>query len=322
MAADVRSMLAGGDTAPLPGRSRQDWVGWLFALPHLALFSVFLLAPTLYGFAISLHEWHVLGKRHPFVGLANYQAALSDDIFWIALRNTAYFVMLVVPAGNLTSLLLALGLSQVRRLQTFYKVSFYVPVVISIAVVAVLWRWLYNTEVGLLNLYLKWAVGGLRQLGLPLAAFQPVPWLSNPQWVMPSIALMSIWWGAGGNMILYLAGINNIPPDYYEAATIDGANGWQQFRAITWPLLRPTTLFCLVFSVLGAFQIFGQSYVLFGGGSGPGRAGLTLALYMFQQGFGQYEIGYGAAVAYLLFAIVLIFTTVQFRLLSTREEGR
>jgi multiple sugar transport system permease protein len=281
---------------------------------------VFLLLPTLYGFYISLHEWHVLAKHHPFVGLANYGAALTDDIFWIAVRNTAYFVLLVVPAGNLVSLLLALGLSQVRALATFYKVAFYMPVVISISVVAILWQWLYNTEIGLLNLYLGATVNGLRHLGLALPVFQPLPWLSNPKWAMPSIALMSIWWGAGGNMILYLAGINNIPSDYYEAATIDGANGWQRFLAITWPLLRPTTLFCLVFSVLGAFQIFGQSYVLYGGGSGPGRAGLTLVLYMFQQGFSQYEIGYGAAIAYLLFAMVLIFTALQFRLLSDRKE--
>lgn len=306
----------------LSGRRGNSGVGLLFALPHLILFFVFLLLPTLYGFYISLHKWHVLAKDHPFIGLANYQAALADDIFWLALRNTAYFVILVVPFGNLVSLLLALGLSQVKALGTFYKVAFYMPVIISIAVVAILWQWLYNTEVGLLNVYLKNVVGGLRSLGLPLPAFQALPWLSDPHWAMPSIALMSVWWGAGGNMILYLAGINNIPVDYYEAATIDGANGWQRFRAITWPLLRPTTLFCLVFSVLGAFQVFGQSYVLYGGGSGPGRAGLTLVLYMFQQGFSQYQIGYGTAIAYLLFAIVLIFTAIQFRLFSTREESR
>lgn len=301
-------------------RRRDDgWRGWLFALPQLILFVVFLLVPTLFGFFISLHRWHVLAKTHPFIGFGNYGAALSDDIFWLALRNTIYFVVLVVPAGNLVSLLLALGLSGVRGLATFYKVAFYLPVIISIAVVAVLWQWLYNTEVGLLNLYLGAAVGGLRHLGLPLVPFQPIPWLADPRMVMPSIALMSVWWGAGGNMILYLAGINNIPPDYYEAATIDGANGWQRFWAITWPLLRPTTLFCLVFSVLGAFQIFGQSYVLFGGGSGPHRAGLTLVLYMYQQGFSEYEIGYGTAVAYLLFLIVLLLTAAQFRLLSNRE---
>ncbi len=297
-------------------------VGLLFALPHLILFTVFLLAPTLFGFWISLHRWHVLAKTHPFIGLGNYGQAFSDDIFWIALRNTAYFVVLVVPLGNAVSLLLALGLSSLRRFQTFYKIVFYLPVIISIAVVAVLWRWLYNTDIGLLNLYLETVVGGLRHLGLPLPPFTPVPWLSDPGHVMPSVALLSVWWGAGGNMILYLAGLNNIPDDYHEAAQIDGANAWQRFKAITWPLLKPTTLFCLVFSVLGAFQVFGQTYVLFAPGSGPARAGLTLVLYMYQQGFSEYQIGYGTAVAYLLFAIVLLFTAVQFRLLSgTRKEA-
>lgn len=327
MATTVKPLAASTTRKTRTAHHDDGRVAWLFALPHLLLFCVFLLLPTLYGVFISLHQWHVLAKTHPFIGLANYGAALSDDIFWIALRNTLYFVVLVVPLGNLVSLLLALGLSQVRRLGTFYKVTFYMPVVISIAVVAVLWRWLYNTETGLLNLYLKGAVGSLRHMGLPLAPFQPLPWLNDPHWVMPSIALLSIWWGAGGNMILYLAGISNIPADYYEAATIDGANSWQRFWAITWPLLRPTTLFCLVFSVLAAFQVFGQSYVLFStrpgaGGSGPGRAGLTLALYMYQQGFSQYQIGYGTAIAYLLFALVLAFTALQFRLLSNREGQR
>ena len=296
--------------------------GLMFALPHLILFVVFLLVPVLSGFFISLHSWHVLAKSHPLVGLANYRAALSDDIFWIALRNTVSFVVLVVPLGNLVSLLLALGLAALRRFGTVYKVVYFLPVVISIAVVAVLWRWLYNTEIGLLNLYLKNLVGALRTIGLPLPAFEPTPWLSKPAWVMPSIALMSIWWTAGGNMVIYLAGIHNIPDDYHEAATLDGASGWQRFRSITWPLLRPTTLFCLVFSVLAAFQIFGQSYVLFAPGSGPARSGLTLALYMYLQGFNQYQLGYGTAVAYLLFAIVLVLTILQFRLLADREEVR
>ena len=120
---------------------------------------------------------------------------------------------------------------------------------------------------------------------------------------------------------MYLAGLNNIPDDYQEAAQIDGAGAWQRFRAITWPLLKPTTLFCLVFSVLGAFQVFGQTYVLYGGGSGPGRAGLTMALYMYQQGFDEYQIGYGTAVAYVLFGIVLLLTAVQFRVLSRGGSG-
>jgi multiple sugar transport system permease protein len=311
-------------TLTLPRKRLRDdgLAGLLFAAPHLVLFAVFLLAPVVTGVVISLHRWHILAKERPFIGLENYAAALQDDIFYQALTNTVYFVVLVVPFGNLVALLLALGLASVRRFATFYKVVYYLPVVISIAVVAVLWRWLYNTEVGLLNLYLKAAVNGLRSLGLPLPPFQPIPWLANPGFVMPSITLMTIWWTSGGNMVLYLAGISNIPDDYYEAATIDGANAWRRFWAITWPLLRPTTLFCLVFSVLGAFQIFGQSYVLFAPGSGPARSGLTLALYMYQQGFGQYELGYGTAIAYLLFAIVLVLTAIQFRLLSERPDER
>jgi multiple sugar transport system permease protein len=308
-----------------PSRRGDGVIGFFFALPHLALFATFVLAPVLYGFYISLHRWHVLAKEQPLVGFENYRSALGDDIFWIALRNTLYFVVLVVPIGNLVSLSLALGLSSVRKLGTFYKIAYYLPVIISIAVVAVLWRWIYNTEVGLLNLYLGTVVNGLRGLGLPLAPFEPLPWLANPSWVMPSIALLTIWWTAGGNMVLYLAGLGNIPDDYYEAASIDGANAWQRFWSVTWPLLKPTTLFCLVFSVLGSFQVFGQSYVLFtavqgGPPTGPARSGLTLALYMYMQGFRQYEIGYGAAIAYLLFAIVLVLTLFQFRLMSGREE--
>ena len=321
MSTPSTSTAASAPVKPQNSYTRGEKVyGVLFALPHLLLFATFVLGPVLYGFYISLHRWHVLSKVQPFVGLSNYSAALSDDIFWVALRNTIYFVVLVVPLSNVVSLLLALGLYSVKRFRTFYTVAFYLPVVISIAVVAVLFRWLYNTEIGLLNMYLSAVVNGLRDVGLPLAAYEPIPWLSNPSYVMPSIALMSVWWGAGGNMILYLTGLNNIPDDYYEAAMIDGASTWERFKHITWPLLKPTTLFCLVFSVLGAFQIFGQTYVLFAPGAGPARSGLTLALYMYQQGFNQYEIGYGASIAYLLFAIVLVLTVIQFQLLQGRER--
>jgi multiple sugar transport system permease protein len=303
--------------------NRRDITGWLFVLPHLILFAVFLLVPVGYGIYLSMHRWHVLANVHPWVGLANYRAALNDDIFWLALRNTIWFVVLAVPLGNAVSLGLALGLNGLRRGNVFFKIALYLPVIISISVVAVLWRWLYNTEVGLLNQSFKMMVEWLRGMGMPwIPAYKPVPWLANPAWVMPSIALMSIWWTAGANMILYLAGLGNIPDDYHEAARIDGASDMQRFRHITWPLLRPTLLFCLVISVLGSFQVFGQSYVLFAPGSGPARSGLTLALYMYQQGFNQYEIGYGAAIAYLLFLFVLVLTAFQFRLFNSERQGR
>ena len=292
--------------------------GILFALPHLVLFAVFLLFPVLFGFYISLHRWHVLAATHPFVGLANYRDALGDDIFWIAARNTAYFALLIVPASNIVSLLLALGIHNVRRGVAAYRALFYLPSVMAISVVAVLWQWLFNAQAGLLNAGLASIVNGLRGTGLPLAPFAPVPWLSDPRMVMPSVVLMTVWWTAGGNMLLYLAGLAGIPETYYEAARIDGARPADMFWRITLPLLAPTLRFCAVISVLGAFQIFGQSYVLFAPGSGPARAGLTLALYMYQQGFNQYQIGYGAAIAYLLFALVLIVTFVGGRLF--REE--
>ena len=314
--------MVSGLKARRPLRRSENWrdtaVGLGFALPHLILFAVFLLGPVAYGFYLSLHRWHILAPEHPFVGLQNYAGALSDDIFWIALRNTVYFVVLVVPLGNLVSLLLALGLASVWRFNTAYKLAYYVPVVISIAVVAVLWRWLYNTQAGLLNVYVKQTVNALRGIGLPLAPFQPVPWISNPDNVVPALALMTVWWTAGGNMLIYLAGIMNVPDEYHEAARIDGAGTWQRFRHVTWPLLRPTTLFCLVFSVLASFQVFGQSYVVFDNPpGGPARSALFLALYMYLQGFNQYELGYGAAVAYLLFALVLVLTAVQFRLFAS-----
>lgn len=303
-------------------KRHQDLTGWLFALPHLILFCIFLLGPILYGFYLSLHRWPVLASEYPFVGLANYKAALSDDIFWLALRNTIWFVVLCVPLGNLVSLALALALNGLNRGNTFFKVALYLPVITSIAVVAVLWRWLYNTEVGLFNQMLKMGFDIFQGIGLTSGTFKPIPWLSDPALVMPSIVLMTVWWTAGSNMILYLAGLSNIPEDYHEAARIDGASDMQRFWHITWPLLRPTFLFCLVVSVLGSFQVFGQSYVLFAPGSGPARSGLTLALYMYQQGFSQYEIGYGAAIAYLLFLFVLMLTVFQFRLFNSERQGK
>jgi multiple sugar transport system permease protein len=299
---------------------RHKWAGPLFAAPQFILFIIFLLIPTFYGFYISMFQWHILVKHHTFIGLQNYTAVLHDDIFWIALRNTVYYVILSVPLGNLVSLLLAVGISQAKKLTTVYKVCFYLPTIISVAVVCVLWSWMYNSDMGIFNNYLKVFHDELKSIGIPLAAFQPIPWLSDVKLIMPSITIMSVWWGAGANMILYLAGLNNIPKSLYEAAVIDGANSWQKFWSVTWPLLKPTTLFCLVLSVLGAFQIFAQSYILFQGDSGTGRAGLTLALYMFQQGFGQFQMGYGTAIAYLIFLIVLVLTLIEFKVLGRKEE--
>jgi len=276
-----------------------------FLLPYFALFLLFVVAPIVYGFVISLHKWYILAPHPTFIGFANYSAVLKDDLFRTAFWRTGYFVIMVVPLGNALSLLLAVGLNQNYRGATFYKVAYYLPVLTSVSVTAILWRWLYSTQFGLLNYYLG-RVGGWS-----------VNWLTSTSTAMPSIALLSIWWGAGGNMLIYLAGLKNVPRELLEAAEIDGASPLQRFRAVTWPLLKPTTLFCLVMSVIGSSQVFGQTYILTGGG--PYYSTLTVILYMYQQGFGLYQMGYASAVGYVLFAAVLVFTVLQFKLLAYKR---
>ena len=277
----------------------------LFLLPYGTLFLVFVVSPVIYGFIISLHKWYILAPHPTFIGLANYSAVLKDDLFRTAFLRTAYFVVMVVPLGNALSLLLAVGLNQNYRGTTLYKVAFYLPVLTSVSVVAILWRWLYSTQFGLLNYYL-----GKAGLG-------SVNWLTSVATAMPAIAILSIWWGAGGNMLIYLAGLKNIPRELLEAAEIDGASPIQRFGAVTWPLLKPTTLFCVVMSIIASSQVFGQTYILTGGG--PYYSTLTVILYMYQQGFGLYQLGYAAAVGYVLFLAVLVFAVLQFKLLSMKR---
>ncbi len=276
-------------------RKKQTPAALLFLLPYMVLFAVFVVGPLLYGFWISLHNWHILGKEVPFVGLQNYQQALQDDLFLHSISRTAYFVLLTVPLGNAVSLLLAIGLNQNYRGTTFYKVAFYMPVVLSIAVTAVLWRWMYSSESGLLNHYLG----------------TQIQWLGSPVWAMPSLALMSIWWGAGGNMLINLAALKSVPTELLEAASLDGAGSVRRFRAVTWPWIRPAFTFCIIMSVIASSQVFGQSYILTNGG--PADSTLAVMLYMYRQGFGMYQLGYASAVAYLLFLMVLLLSVVQIR---------
>lgn len=279
-------------------RRQEPAAAALFLLPYLVLFTLFVLAPVVYGFWISLHNWHVLSAHAPFVGLKNYVGVVKDDRFWQSLWQTGYFVLLTVPAGNLLSLLLAVGLNQKLRGEAVYKVCFYLPVVTSVSVLAVTWRWLYARDIGILNYYLH----------------AQIDWLNDPKLVMPSLALMSIWWGAGANMLIYLAALKAVPREFLEAAALDGATPWRRFWRVSIPIISPAILFCTVMSVIGASQVFGQSYILTGGG--PADRSLTVSLYMYQMGFGQYQLGYACAVAYLLFFFVFVFSIAQFRLMA------
>jgi multiple sugar transport system permease protein len=289
-----------------------------FLLPYLILFTVFLLWPLIYGFYLSLHDWHLLSPDKRFVGFANYAGVVQDDLFRKAVWKTLIFVALSVPLGNLASLLIALGLNSRPKGETLFKVCYYLPTVLSVAVVTVLWKWMYSAEFGLINHYLRQGHEAAQQLHLTSGPWKPVPWLGDPRYSMSSIVMMSVWWGAGGGMLIYLAGLRAIPESYYEAAEVDGASPWRRFWAITWPLLRPTTLFNVVVGLIGGFQIFGQVFMMTNGG--PHWSTLTVVLYMYQTGFSLFKMGYGSAVAYTLFLIILVVTLIQFRLLAYREE--
>ncbi len=293
-------------------KRQQPLAASAFLAPFALLFLTFTVVPVFFGMWISLNRWHVLDKAPTFIGTENYSNAIHDDLFWFALLRTGFFVLLAVPIGNALSLLFAVALNQKYRGTTFYKLAFYMPVLLSVTAVAVLWKWLYSADWGLLNYYINVVRSWLGQPKSTIA------WIGDPKYAMSSIALMSVWWGAGGNMLIYLAALKSVPREMLEAAALDGASPWQRFWKTSIPTIKPALLFGLVMSVIAASQVFGQSYVMTGGG--PAYSTLTVVLYMYQQGFGQYQLGYASAVAYLLFVVVFGLTLLQFKLMGVKKS--
>ena len=279
--------------------------GYLFAAPYLLLFSMFLVFPLMYGLILSFCKWELVSRVPPtFIGVENYQKAFADAYFWQALIATGKFVILAAPITVLTALMIAVGLSAIKNSrQTLYRAAFFVPTMITISVTGVLWRWFYNSEFGLFNALLA-----------PLGV--KIPWISDVAYAMPSIVLMTLWWTVGGPMVVLLAGIQQIPPQYHEAASLDGANSWQKFRFVTLPMLRPVLLFVGVLNVIGAFQVFGQVFMITRGG--PELSTRTLVQYIYETAFNNYHMGYAAALSWILFLFIAVFSFIQFRL--TRER--
>lgn len=286
-------------------RRKQDYSGYLFALPYLLLFGGFVLLPLLYGLVVSFYRLEMLSTHPPqFVGLANFREALADSYFWRAMWATLRFVLLASLPTVCTALLIAVGIQTVpQRRQTFYRAAFYLPTVVTISVAGILWRWFYNSEFGLFNHYLAF-------LGLK------VPWITDASLAMPSLALMTVWWAIGGPVVALLAGLQSISPTYYEAAGLDGATPRQQFWHITLPLLRPVLLFVVVLNVIGAFQVFGQVFMITNGG--PELSTRTMVQYIYETAFYNYRMGYAAALSWLLFLVIGLFSAVQFRLMRER----
>ena len=239
-------------------------------------------------------------KYVQFIGLKNYLELFDDALFWQALKNTFYFVLAGGPLSIIASLSVAVLLnSKLVKFKSFFRVIFFMPVVTTLVAVAIVWRFIYHPRFGILN-YL-----------LDLIGIGGVDWLGDPNWAMPAIILMAVWKNFGYNMIIFIAGLQNIPTDLYEAADIEGASGWQQFKNITMPMLAPTTLFISIITLIGYFQLFAEPYVMTQGG--PLNKTLSIVLYMYQEGFRWWNMGYSAALAFILFFIILIFTLIQLK---------
>jgi multiple sugar transport system permease protein len=295
-------------TAPSAHRWRQDLTGWAFAAPFVILFGIFLAFPILASFALSFTSFGLRDLQNPigsnFVGLDNYANVIGDTRFWTSLFNTAYFVVIGVPVTLALGLLIANALNRgITRFRTAFRVGYYLPVITSIVAIAVVWRFLLNTDVGLINMLL----GGIGIKG--------PSWLGDPNFAMPSIIAMAVWRNLGFAMVVFLAGLQAIPSELYEAGSIDGAGRWQLFRHITIPMLRPTILFMVVITTIGYLQLFEEPFVMTDGG--PLDRTLSVTMYMYQQAFRFFHQGYASAIAYILFVIVAIVAFLQFKFLRS-----
>lgn len=283
----------------------------LFLAPGLLIIGVFFLLPIAASLLLSFTDFDIYAVADPanvrVVALANYAALVRDPLFWIALRNTLYFVFVGGPLTLAVALGAALLLHSKRaRWKGFFRTVFFAPYVTTLVGVAIVFRYLYHPRFGLLDRALGW-------LGIP-----PIDWLGDPRWAMPAIILLAVWKNFGYAMILFIAGLGVIPESLYEAARIDGAGPWQTFRKVTLPLLSPTFLFLGVTTAIGYFQYFAEPYVMTNGG--PLNATLSVGLLMYRQGFRWWNMGYAAAIAFVLFLLVVAASGVQFALQRRRES--
>ncbi len=284
---------------------------WLFLAPALLVLGVFFLLPVLGALILSLTDYdlYALADLHNlrFVALGNYWELLQRPLFWSALGHTVYFVAVGVPLSMGASLGAALLLnSPLARCKPLFRTALFTPVVTTVVAVAVIWRYLFNTRYGMAN----------HVLGL--AGIHPVDWLGDPHWAMPTIILFAVWKNFGYNMIIFLAGLQAIPPELYEAARIDGASNWRQFRHITLPMLGPTLLMVGILTVSGYFQLFAEPYVMTEGG--PLQSTVSVLYLMYDEGFTWWNLGSASAVAFALFVIMFAVTALMLRLVRRGEH--
>ncbi len=289
----------------LKDSTKETIAGYGFLMPNFIGFLLFTSLPVLASFVLSFVKWDLFSAPQ-FVGLQNFKALFSDPLFWKYCWNTVV-LMFAIPFGVAGSLLLALALNQKLKGVVFFRTIYFLPTICSGVAIYVLWRFIYNPEFGVLNSLIS-AFGQL--IHVPL---EGPNWLTDEAWAKPALIIMGVWQTVGGyNMILYLAALQGVPRDLYEAAEIDGANEWQKFWAVTWPQISPTTFFIATMSLIGGFQAgFDPAYIMTGGG--PNGSTTTIIYYIYNNAFQWYHMGYAAAISWFLFLIIFIITIFQFK---------
>lgn len=303
-------------TEPRPNSAARRRGGWrpsnqpeayLFLLPSLLGLLMFTAVPVLAALWLSFQEWNLL--RPPrFVGVQNYLELVRDPVFRQAFGNTLYFLVAIVPLQLGLGLLIATALNHGLRGIKWYRLIYFMPVVTNIVAAALVFQWMFNRDFGIVSA-LVWRVADAT--GLPL---QPPDWLNSTLWSKPAVIILTLWKNVGFTVVIYLAGLQAVPQDLYDAAHVDGASGWQRFRNITVPLVSPTTFFLLVIQMIGAFQLFSEPYVLSRGQGGPAGSTLTMVFYVYQNAFSFGRMGKAAAIAWVLFLFIFACTIVQNRL--------
>jgi multiple sugar transport system permease protein len=288
-----------------PTSAEQGGAAWLFLTPALVLIGLFFFLPVAASLLLSFTDFDIYAIANlanvRLVGLRNYTRLLESPIFWIALKNTFYFVLVGGPLTMAVSLGAALLVNaRLVRFKGLFRTMYFAPFITTLVAVAIVWRYLYHRQYGLVN-YALGAVG-----------IHPIDWLGDPHWAMPAIILLAVWKNFGYNMLIFIAGLQAIPEELYEAAYLDGAGPWRQFRHVTWPMLGPTLLFVSLITMIGFFQLFAEPYVMTAGG--PLRSTTSLVLLMYEEGFRWWRMGYAAAVTFVLFLVILGFMLLQRRL--------
>jgi len=307
-ATTTRAIVTGGasDFRPRRTGSREQLISWAFLAPFLIAFVLFLAWPIIHGIYLSFTDQSLTGAGGGFVGFANYAEALTDPIMWQSMGNTVWFTLLSTVPLIVVALLMAALVDRGLPGQWLWRLSFFMPYLLASTVISQIWVWIFNPQIGAANNILKF-------FGL-----EPLAWLQNPETNMLSIVIATVWWTVGFNFLLYLAAMQNIPPQQYEAASLDGAGAWRQFWSITLPQLGPATVLILILQILASLKLFDQAYQMLGGVASDTTR--SIVQYIYEAGFVSYRFGYSAAISYVFFALIVIIGVAQALITRRKKE--